>query len=90
MQLTDRQQEVVKFITSNMRISAPTLREITEAFAWSGPGAAQGHIDALRKKGVLTPPTERLHTRKIQFAEPSMLDGAVVECSGAKFKLEML
>jgi repressor LexA len=53
--LTPRQHEVLRFIeqTRAREGRAPTLREISAHFQFSSPNAAQSHVRALTRKGVL-------------------------------------
>jgi SOS-response transcriptional repressor LexA len=51
--LTDRQQEVLDFIKSNMGLYGPTCREIAAAIGAKSPHAATVHLDALEKKGFI-------------------------------------
>ncbi|MES2708293.1 MAG: transcriptional repressor LexA [Verrucomicrobiota bacterium] len=55
--VTHRQKEVLDFIRSRADANQmpPTLREIAEHFGWSSPSAAQEHVTALRRKGMLEP-----------------------------------
>ncbi|RYD38645.1 MAG: hypothetical protein EOP86_00230 [Verrucomicrobiaceae bacterium] len=55
--VTSRQKEVLDFIRSRADTNQmpPTLREIAEHFGWSSPSAAQEHVTALRRKGMLEP-----------------------------------
>ena len=51
--LTDAQSGVLDWIVSYWGIhsSYPTVREIADAFHWSGPNAAVGHLKAIAAKG---------------------------------------
>jgi repressor LexA len=53
--LTKRQQQIVDFIERKHRDtgSTPTFREIAQHFRFGSLGTVVGHIQALRKKGVL-------------------------------------
>jgi len=55
--VTHRQKEVLDFIRTRADSNQmpPTLREIAEHFGWSSPSAAQEHVTALRRKGLLEP-----------------------------------
>lgn len=55
--VTHRQKEVLEFIRLRAESNQmpPTLREISEHFGWTSPSAAQEHVTALRKKGLLEP-----------------------------------
>lgn len=55
--VTHRQKEVLDFIRVRAESNQmpPTLREIAENFGWTSPSAAQEHVTALRKKGLLEP-----------------------------------
>ncbi len=54
--LTPRQQEILDFIRSNMEVFSmpPTRAEIAGAFGFASPNAAEDHLRALAKKGVIT------------------------------------
>lgn len=51
--LTVRQREVVEAIRDHIAAHgwAPTLRELADRFAWSGPSAAKQHLAYLQRKG---------------------------------------
>lgn len=51
--LTVRQREVVQAIRDHIAAHgwAPTLRELADRFAWSGPSAAKAHLAYLQRKG---------------------------------------
>ncbi|MBL8488258.1 MAG: transcriptional repressor LexA [Rhodocyclaceae bacterium] len=53
--LTPRQQEILDFIRSTLEIlgAPPTRLEICEAFGFASPNAAEDHLRALAKKGVI-------------------------------------
>ncbi len=53
--LTDRQRQVLEFITSHIDNSGypPTQRDIASHLGVSGPRAAVKHLDALEKKGYI-------------------------------------
>lgn len=53
--LTSRQQEIVDFIKNTLEVlgAPPTRAEIAQAFGFSSPNAAEDHLRALAKKGVL-------------------------------------
>lgn len=53
--LTDRQAEVLDFITENLseRGYPPTVAEIATRFGFHSPNAAASHLNALRKKGYI-------------------------------------
>lgn len=53
--LTDRQRQILEFILEFIeeRGAPPTLREITERFEMSSLASAQGHLEALEKKGYI-------------------------------------
>lgn len=55
--LTPRQQEVLDFITANMELYSPTVREIARALSIKSPHGVTVHLDALEKKGWITRPT---------------------------------
>lgn len=51
--LTERQEEILKFIKGYIRLNrlSPTMREIAEAFGFSSINAAVQHVFALERKG---------------------------------------
>ncbi len=53
--LTEKQRQILEFILKFIeeRGAPPTLREITERFEMSSPASAQGHLEALEKKGYI-------------------------------------
>jgi len=53
--LTEKQRQILEFILEFIeeRGAPPTLREITERFEMSSPASAQGHLEALEKKGYI-------------------------------------
>lgn len=53
--LTHRQQEIVDFIRNTVEVfgAPPTRAEICRAFGFSSPNAAEDHLKALAKKGVI-------------------------------------
>jgi len=55
VKLTPRQQEVLDFIKNTVEIlgAPPTRAEIAQAFGFASPNAAEEHIKALAKKGVI-------------------------------------
>lgn len=55
MKLTPRQQEILDFIRNTLEIlgAPPTRAEIASAFGFASPNAAEDHLKALAKKGVL-------------------------------------
>jgi len=55
VKLTPRQQEVLDFIRNTVEIlgAPPTRAEIAQAFGFASPNAAEEHIKALAKKGVI-------------------------------------
>jgi sulfur relay (sulfurtransferase) DsrC/TusE family protein len=54
--LTPQQRRVFDFIREHIAKygEAPTRKEIAEAFSFSSPSAAQEHVRALERKGVIT------------------------------------
>ncbi|MDP1610197.1 MAG: transcriptional repressor LexA [Sulfuritalea sp.] len=54
--LTPRQQEILDFIRNTMEVFSvpPTRAEIASAFGFASPNAAEDHLRALAKKGVIT------------------------------------
>lgn len=69
--VTSRQKEVLDFIRSRADTNQmpPTLREIAEHFGWSSPSAAQEHVTALRRKGMLEP--RKRAARSLRLIGPS-------------------
>jgi repressor LexA len=55
VKLTLRQQEIVDFIKNNIEIlgAPPTRAEICQSFGFASPNAAEDHLKALAKKGVI-------------------------------------
>lgn len=53
--LTPRQQEILDLIRSSLEASGfpPTRAEIARAFGFASPNAAESHLKALEKKGLL-------------------------------------
>ena len=56
MKLTPRQQQILDFIRNTLEVmGAPHTRaEISSAFGFASPNAAEDHLKALAKKGVIT------------------------------------
>ena len=55
MKLTARQQEILDFIKNNLEMlgAPPTRAEIAAAFGFASPNAAEDHLKALAKKGLI-------------------------------------
>ena len=55
IKLTPRQQEILDFIRNSLEVlgAPPTRAEISQAFGFASPNAAEEHIKALAKKGVI-------------------------------------
>jgi len=55
IKLTPRQQEILDFIRNTLEVlgAPPTRAEIAQAFGFASPNAAEEHIKALAKKGVI-------------------------------------
>jgi len=70
-ELTDRQNEVLSFITSYIKKNAyaPTVREIAEHFSISVKGA-HDHITALKRKGFIKQPDKRPRTMGLIHGMP--------------------
>src|SRR5215212_2737668 len=53
--LTPRQQEILEFIHSSLEVlgAPPTRAEICSAFGFASPNAAEDHLKALARKGVI-------------------------------------
>ncbi len=53
--LTPRQQEILDFIRNSLEVlgAPPTRTEICNAFGFASPNAAEDHLRALAKKGVI-------------------------------------
>ena len=68
--LTRRQQQIVDFIERRHRDtgSTPTFREIAGHFKFASLGTVVGHIQALRKKGVL--PEHPRQARSLRVRSP--------------------
>ena len=56
MKLTSRQQQILDFIRNTLEVmgAPPTRAEISNAFGFASPNAAEDHLKALAKKGVIT------------------------------------
>lgn len=55
IKLTPRQQEILDFIKSSLEVlgAPPTRAEIAQAFGFASANAAEEHLKALAKKGVI-------------------------------------
>ena len=55
MKLTPRQQEILDFIRNTLEAlgAPPTRMEISSAFGFASPNAAEDHLKALAKKGAI-------------------------------------
>ena len=55
IKLTPRQQEILDFIKSSLEVlgAPPTRAEISHAFGFASPNAAEEHLKALAKKGAI-------------------------------------
>ena len=55
MKLTPRQQEILDFIRGTLEVlgAPPTRMEISSAFGFASPNAAEDHLKALAKKGAI-------------------------------------
>lgn len=55
LKLTPRQQEILDFIRNSLEVlgAPPTRVEISQAFGFSSPNAAEEHLKALAKKGAV-------------------------------------
>lgn len=55
VKLTPRQQEIVEFIRNTLEVlgAPPTRAEICRAFGFASPNAAEDHLKALAKKGII-------------------------------------
>ena len=53
--LTPRQQEILDFIRNTLEVlgAPPTRMEISSAFGFASPNAAEDHLKALAKKGAI-------------------------------------
>lgn len=49
--LTEKQAQVLRFISENSHLYGPTVREIARAFSIRSPNGVICHLDALEKKG---------------------------------------
>lgn len=63
--LTDRQAEILQFISDNTQPMSPTYREIQRAFRFRSPNAVYEVIDALERKGYVRRGATR-HARNIE------------------------
>lgn len=56
MELTARQNEVLKFIRSYISKHGfpPTRQEICDSFGWAYASAAESHLRAIERKGFIT------------------------------------
>lgn len=56
MKLTPRQQEILDFIKNSLEVlgAPPTRMEISTAFGFASPNAAEDHLKALARKGAIT------------------------------------
>lgn len=54
--LTEKQRATLEFIRNYIKQHrmAPTMSEIAEGMGWRSPNAAQAHVDALKRKGLVT------------------------------------
>lgn len=54
--LTEKQQQTLDFIRGYIRDNgmAPTMQEIASGMGWRSPNAVQVHVDALKRKGLVT------------------------------------
>jgi len=54
--LTERQQEVLEFLTDTLAQGGgpPTLREVAAHFGWASDNAARQHLRLMRQKGVIS------------------------------------
>ena len=52
--LTARQKQAYDFITANMELYSPTVREIARAMSIKSPNGVIVHLEALEKKGWIT------------------------------------
>ncbi|HWR12937.1 MAG TPA: transcriptional repressor LexA [Rectinemataceae bacterium] len=77
-QLTDRQQEILDFLTSFIEKNSfpPTVRETAKAFSISIKGAYD-HIKALEKKGAIKLQENR--SRALEIVSKKTVDESVVE-----------
>ena len=51
--LTDRQAEVLAWITANIALYSPTVREIASEFGFKSPNGVECHLAALERKGYI-------------------------------------
>jgi len=67
--LTTRQQEILDFIRNTMEVlgAPPTRAEICQAFGFASPNAAEDHLKALARKGIIT--LEQGSARGIRLVE---------------------
>lgn len=69
--LTSRQQEILQLIRDAVgeRGSPPTRAEIAQAFGFRSPNAAESHLRALARKGVIS--LDEGRARGIRLSEPT-------------------
>ena len=51
--LTDQQAKVLAWITANIALYSPTVREIAAEFGFKSPNGVECHLRALERKGYL-------------------------------------
>lgn len=66
-ELTEIQKNVCRFIREHLAQKGfpPTRVEIAENFGWRSPNAAEVHIQALKKKGVISSTPGYARTLKV-------------------------
>lgn len=71
-ELTARQNEVLEYISANLSLCGPTVREIGNAMGISSPNGVMCHLKALEQKGCI----ERVESksRGIRLLDTSNLD----------------
>lgn len=72
MKLTDRQKQVLSYISSYMDAweKSPSFDEICSHFGFSSYNAVSTHLDILEKKGYIRRPREKNKKRAIQVISP--------------------
>ena len=51
--LTEQQAKVLEWITANIALYSPTVREIAAEFGFKSPNGVECHLRALERKGYL-------------------------------------
>ena len=80
--ITSRQQEIMAFFRQTIakRGLPPSMREICGHFGFRSPHAAQQHVRALQKKGLITFEPGRSRTIRILADHPDRQDLSLPFC----------